>query len=252
MPDSIDVSKLPPDYDAYLGYVDGRWPTGAELIRTFPNAELVLLTVAGTTTAAHGARISSGADDEPGDLTAQSAAAWAGHKLHSEPLSRPVLYASVSAMPELIGQLRLLGIDRSEVRLLSAHYGWGPHICGPASCGEIAIGMDGTQWTDQYPGPFGPIDMSMLADDFFTGSTGLSRTERIVRELGTVQAGMTGEAVKTVQGLCIARGANHLVVDGIFGNQTLSAVKFAQSMVAGMAVDGIVGPLTWPVLLGIA
>jgi hypothetical protein len=38
-------------------------------------------------------------------------------------------------------------ISRSEVRLWSAHYGLGEHICGPGSCGAVPVEVDGTQWT---------------------------------------------------------------------------------------------------------
>ena len=36
MQDSIDVSHLTPGADAYLGYVDGRWPTFDALKARFP------------------------------------------------------------------------------------------------------------------------------------------------------------------------------------------------------------------------
>jgi peptidoglycan hydrolase-like protein with peptidoglycan-binding domain len=253
MPDSTNVNNLPAGYPAYLGYADGAWPTAKVLEGMFPDAQLVILTVTGQT-AAHGARVAPGTDAEPGDLTAASAASWA----YKQPKgNRPVIYASVEGqdgygMNDVRDALAALGVPRSAVRLLSAHYGAGEHICGPHSCSLIDVDMDGTQWTNQWimtSLPRGPlIDMSTLADDFF--GPVLTETERLVTELGTVQSGMTGAAVKTVQGLCVARGAD-LAVDGIFGGQTLSAVKFTQSL-GKVTVDGIVGPQTWPVLLGVA
>jgi peptidoglycan hydrolase-like protein with peptidoglycan-binding domain len=60
--------------------------------------------------------------------------------------------------------------------------------------------------------------------------------------------------VKTVQALCNARllptAGPALAIDGVFGVRTLNAVRFLQD--GKVPVDGIVGPATWPVLLGVA
>ena len=56
-------------------------------------------------------------------------------------------------------------------------------------------------------------------------------------------------AVRTVQGLCVARG-HAAAVDGDFGPLTKSAVEAVQSS-ARISVDGTVGPQTWPALLGV-
>lgn len=252
MPDSTNVNNLPVGYLAYLGYADGNWPTAKALEAMFPDAEHVILTVTGGP-AAHGVRVSPGTDVEPMDLTASEGARWA-----SGQAGRPVIYASVQGadgygMGDVLQALASLGIPRAAVRLLSAHYGSGPHICGPDSCKLIDVEMDGTQWTDSFEVKISDddivnVDMSMLADDFFGPAQ--SETERLVTELGTVREGMTGAAVKTVQGLCVAR-SHPTTVDGVFGPETTAAVRAIQ--VGGkIAIDGIVGPQTWPVLLGIA
>lgn len=251
MPDSIRVNDLPPGYPAYLGYADGQWPTAQALAERFPTAHRVILTVTGTHFEA------DGIDIEPGNPSARDAAFWAEAKFTRQPGFRPVLYASVIGEPgygmgEVLAELAARGIDRGRVRLLSAHYGAGEHICGPRTCGEISTDMDGTQWTNAARGLGGSvIDMSALRDDFFTGSTVLNWTEKMVRELPVVWQGMTGEAVRTVQGLCVARGWTSLVVDGVFGSRTEAAVR-SEQMRGRVAVDGVVGPQTWPVLLGIA
>ena len=241
MPDSIRVADLPGGYPAYLGYCDGEWATAAQLAGRFPLAHRVILTVTGR--ALH----CDGCDIETGDLSATTGAAWLTTKLAASPGSRPVGYASVSVMPAVLTSLRVMGVSRGEVRLLSAHYGQGEHICGPASCGEIALPMDGTQWTDDYDGK--GFDMSLLRDDFF----GINETEAWVRELPVVRQGDTGEAVRTVQGLCNARGFQGapLVIDGSFGWKTQGAVEIIQAD-HKITQDGVVGPLTWPVLLGVA
>jgi hypothetical protein len=249
MPDSIYADHLPPGYPAYLGYVDGDWPTAPELERLFPAAQLVRLTVTGATLEA------DGIDCEPGNVNAGETAAWVARKLAADPHFRPVVYASVQGqvdhgMPWVMSQLAAHGIRRAQIRLLTAHYGAGSHICGPATCKLLGQPADGTQWTNSYStGSNAVIDMSALQDNFF-GSPAQTATEKIVQELGTVGVGETGEIVRTVQGLCVARGAL-ITVDGKYGVQTHSAVQAVQR--AGhIFPDGIVGPQTWPVLLGVA
>lgn len=249
MPDSVVTEDLPAGYDAYLGYGDGDYPTAAELARRFPAARKVILTVTGQTL------MVDGADCEPGNLNAADTRVWVQRRLAVLPAVRPVVYASVRGVPnfgmgDVLAALARNGIGRSRVRLLSAHYGAGPHICGPATCKEIGIPMDGTQWTDEYLTPAGArVDMSMLVPGFFGPAE--TETERIVRELGIVRQGDTGEVVKTVQRLCNGRGMTDLVVDGMFGWRTQGTVETIQ-VDHGLAQDGVVGPLTWPVLLGLA
>ena len=252
MPDSTNVSDLPAGYDAYLGYADGEFANGAELRQRFPAAPLVLLTVTGRTLQA------DGVDIEPGNLNAANARVWVQKKLAADPAFRPVIYASVQGVPnygmgDILARLNGNRISTARVRLLSAHYGWGPHICGPASCKLIDVQMDGTQWTSQSKGlNASDIDMSMLAADFFGApAPALTETERLVTELGTVRPGDTGKAVRTVQGLCQARGMGGVKVDGVFGDITRAEVMQEQNA-ARITQDGIVGPQTWPVLLGVA
>lgn len=245
MPDSTNVANLPDGYPAYLGYADGNWPTAAKLESSFPQAQRIILTVTGATLDA------DGCDVETGDLTPAGGADWCLRKLAAAPKSRPVYYASVSVMPEAIAELGNQLIRRDQVRLVSAHYSphFGAHICGPLTCAWPAVPpMDGTQWTSTFRGVGGSlIDMSMLGDGFF----GPDWTEKLVQELPMLGAGSTGDHVRTVQGLLIARGYHKVAVDGIFGPDTTAGVKMEQ-LQAHIAQDGIVGPQTWPVLLGIA
>lgn len=62
-----------------------------------------------------------------------------------------------------------------------------------------------------------------------------------------VQYGATGAAVRALQAILNAYGAN-LVVDGSFGPLTYGAVRTFQ-MKNGLEADGSVGPLTWGKLL---
>jgi hypothetical protein len=254
MPDSVRVPDLPPGYPAYLGYADGDDPTAAELAGRFPDAHRIILTVTGSTIDC------DGIDCEPGNANAAMTRVWVQRKLKADPGARPVIYASVIGqpnygMPDVIAALTRNGIGLDQVRLISAHYtsAQGNHICGPDSCKAIKTPMNGTQWTDSYRTAQGTlVDMSALQDNFF-GSPPQSGTEKLVKELGTVGPGDTGNDVRTVQGLCNARalGGKPLVIDGEFGPATESDVLGFQHA-AGITVDGIVGPQTWPVLLGVA
>ena len=161
MADSITPANLPGGYDSYLGYVDGMWPTATPVRLRFPGARVVSLTVLG------GDHIADGCDIENGDLSPKSGAAWVQRRLAAGAV-RPVVYASVSIMAAVLGELALRNVGRASVRLLAAHYGAGAHICGPGSCNLIYRVMDGTQWTDSAPGAGSShIDASLLQNDFF-------------------------------------------------------------------------------------
>lgn len=72
--------------------------------------------------------------------------------------------------------------------------------------------------------------------------------EELMSKLPELRQGSKGPDVRTVQGLCVARG--HLVtVDGVFGPRTAAAVRSVQAA-AGITQDAVVGPRTWPALMG--
>jgi hypothetical protein len=160
MQDSITVANLTADADAYLGYVGGRFNTWAALQARFPRARLLSTAIAADEDA-------ECCDREPGDLAASEIAGWVKRQM-ARGVHRPVVYASASNMPACLVALAVAGLTRADVRLLSAHYDAGKHICGPATCRLVTVAMDGTQWTDQAPGANGSrIDESILNDDFF-------------------------------------------------------------------------------------
>ena len=63
----------------------------------------------------------------------------------------------------------------------------------------------------------------------------------------TISPGATGEAVRRLQRALRRTPDLALVVDGVFGAATETAVKEFQQD-AGLTVDGVVGPLTWAAL----
>jgi hypothetical protein len=79
---------------------------------------------------------------------------------------RPCLYTSVGNMDALVTALGRARISRAGVRLWSAHYGQGKHICGPGTCRLTRHACDGTQWTDSALGR--SLDQSILLSDFFS------------------------------------------------------------------------------------
>ena len=63
----------------------------------------------------------------------------------------------------------------------------------------------------------------------------------------TISLGATGDVVRRLQRALRRTPDLGLTVNGTFDSQTQSAVKEFQQG-AGLAVDGIVGPLTWNAL----
>ena len=244
MYDAIDNSQFPPGAQAYAAYVNGNLadqPNYFHVVAAFPSAHHLSITLfpgahANVLDVEGGA---SGPADVPGWITWQHASgAW-----------RPGIYASASTMEAgVLPALSAAGIARSSVRLWTAHYGLGEHICGPSSCGQLSIDADGCQWTETAMGR--DLDQSLLLPDFFgtpKPSPAATWTEKIMQQLPEVKQGATGNVVRTVQGLCVARG-HAVTVDGSFGNLTRAAVAACQK-VAGIAEDGIVGQSTWTVLV---
>lgn len=242
MPDAAESPALPAGYAAYASYVDGGigdQPNYARVTAAHPGAHHLSIALFAHDDA-------DCLDVEPGAASPGDVPGWVSRQA-TRGVKRPVVYASVSTMKDEI--YPLVAHAPGALRLWTAHYGAGEHICGPHSCGQLPVDADGTQWTDAFHGPNGVVDMSLLADDFFGTTPARSITSEVPVQLPTVQAGASGAFVRTVQGLCVARG-HQVAVDGAFGPATEQAVKVVQA--AGkVTTDGVVGPKTWPVLLGV-
>ena len=159
MYDSIDVSQIPSDAAAAAGYVGGNWPTLVTLQRLFPHAHLLPVAIS----AGEDAEM---LDVENGDATIEQAPSWV-RRQEARGVYRPGLYSQASNMGALWLTVQAAGIARASVRLWSAHYGLGQHICGPGVCGYPIPGCDGTQWTQNALGR--NLDQSLLLADFFDG-----------------------------------------------------------------------------------
>ena len=245
MYDTSQNGQFPPDAQAYAAYVDGGagdQPNYQHVVSAYPGAHHLSIALF----ADHDA---DALDVEPGASAPADIPGWYSRQV-ARGIQRPVIYASASTMnDEILAVLSLAGIPRAKTRLWTAHYGAGEHVCGPGSCGDLCVGADGTQWTDNAMGRV--LDQSLLLGDFFgpAVSTGLNWTELIVQQLPELSQGATGTYVRTVQFQCGERG-HAVTVDGSFGPLTTAAVRDIQAA-ARITADGTVGPQTWPALLGV-
>ena len=251
MYDSVDISQIPADAAVVAGYVNGNWPTYASLAARFPNARRVSIAVTASADADF-------LDIEAGDASVAQAAGWYARQ-RARGCQRPGFYASASTMAaDLIPSYQAAGIARGAVRLWSAHYGDGAHICGPSSCGLLPFAADGTQYTSSALGR--NLDASLLAASFLDGTPAPTWQEAMMSALPTISTTQNSDDehlphwyVHRVQ--LIINGIFHaspqLTVDGSYGPATAAAVAKIQTG-AGLVADGVCGPATWPVLVGTA
>lgn len=158
MYDSVTITEIPAGARAVAGYVGGNWPTFRGLVTAFPRARRLSIAIAASEDA-------HCLDIEPGDATVNEAVAWVRRQL-SRGVKRPCVYASASQIDGLVAALEAAGLHRSQVRIWSAHYGRGRHLCGPATCGEVrSISADATQYDNRALGR--NLDVSVLRRDFF-------------------------------------------------------------------------------------
>lgn len=163
MYDSVTIDQLPPGAPAYAGYVDGAYANVTEIRAQHPAAHILTIAVFPE----HDADC---LDVETGDATPADTPAWVQRQL-ARGVNRPVIYCSASIVAEVLDILAADGISRPQIRLWSAHYDAGQHICGPSTCaytvpgGQVITACDGTQWTDTALGR--NLDESILADTFF-------------------------------------------------------------------------------------
>jgi hypothetical protein len=98
-------------------------------------------------------------------------------------------------------------IGRSTVRLWTAHYGLGQHICGPGSCGALNVEADGTQWTSSALGRV--LDESELQANFFTTSP----TNGAIAE-AELQSGQLNTGKNAPTNIAVAPGTAHHIAFG--------------------------------------
>lgn len=150
--DSIYVAQIPATgMDAVAGYVGGRWPTFADLVKRFPNLPALSIAV---TSQQDGQCL----DVETGDATPALVPGWLDRQAQLHPDRTPIIYCSASWIPAV-----RTNAGGRKYLLWSAHYGKGPHICSPSVCGYQQA--DATQWTDK--GPNGEtVDQTVMSPEF--------------------------------------------------------------------------------------
>ena len=254
MYDTDTNESFPDGADAYAAYVDGGigdQPNFEWIVERFPGARHVSIAL----DPRHNADF---LDIENRAATVGSAAGWYARQ-RARGVTRPGFYASASLMAaELIPSYQAAGIARGAVRLWSAHYGDGAHICGPSSCGLLPFAADGTQYTSSALGR--NLDASLLAASFLDGTPAPTWQEAMMSALPTISTTQNSDDahlphwyVHRVQ--LIINGIFHaspqLKVDGSYGPATAAAVAKIKTG-AGLVADGVCGPATWPVLVGTA
>jgi hypothetical protein len=180
MYDAVTIENIPGSATVVAGYVDGTKvrPNFKPLCENFPHATHLPIAVFAHDDA-------DCLDVELGDARPDQVPDWY-HRQKARGVARPVIYADLTRMKQVLDVLSAHNIARSSVRLWSAHYPesldklqalgkeqlealnnrWA-HICGPHpdGCGQIGIAMDGTQFTNWAHSK--SLDQSLLRDDFF-------------------------------------------------------------------------------------
>lgn len=139
--DSIDATQLPPGFDLYAGYVDGRWPSWGAICARFPEKPVISITVYATGRAFC-------LDVEQGDATPQQAPGWVSRMRGLGELE-PMVYCSLAAWTEVRNAFYQQGVAEPQY-WIAAYPGNGPALY-PESVGH--------QWIDR-----GGYDESVMAD----------------------------------------------------------------------------------------
>lgn len=153
--------NFPPGFAVYAGYID-----------VVAGAHTASYSAAVTVARSEGARALSITTDsnfeadifdiESGAESVTSAPAFFAKRT----TPRPILYLSVVTVNHLVTVMEAHKITLHQYRILSAHYDWGRHFCGPKTCGYCTFTCAGTQWSGTAGGPH-TYDLSILRGTFF-------------------------------------------------------------------------------------
>lgn len=151
--DSVTPADIPmTGMDAVLAYVNGRYNTLAAIRQRYPHLPILTCSVNSSGNA-------QCLDVENGDATPADVPGWLDRQKTLKKTEIQIIYtpaSQISAVRAHAGSRRYL--------LMSAHYGAGPHICGPRTCGYPQA--DATQWDDH--GPHGEhYDRTLMSAAFF-------------------------------------------------------------------------------------
>ena len=218
--DSVTPARLPSNATLVGAYMDGIYANVTAVRQQCPHATIVVITVFGHP----GANV---IDCENGDATPEEAALWAANEIAAG--RKPTIYMNDSTWPEVQQHVAAHNIT-GKVSYWVAHYD------GVANIPAGAVAKQYQERTDQN------LDYSLAADywpgvDHSSQATPVRPTNPHPRPTSTLQQGSTGPGVQWVQ------WELSIPDDGNFGPQTKGAVMGFQH-VHGLAVDGVVGPMT--------
>jgi len=258
---AVEAGRITTNTYAIAGYVNGARANWPAIVAKYGRSGMYLLSIDVQAYPPAGAQC---LDIESGDATIGQAAKWfketqAAGKAARDLRWYPKLYVSAGNAASLIATMATAGIGREEYMLWTAHYGWpgGAHICGPDTCKYPQA--DATQYTSSYDGV--SLDASLCYGYFFSGPPSIAPvtpaappappkpavlTADAWAASATLQNGNTGDAVKVLQILLRnsgIEGVRGITVDGLYGPQTLTAVRNFQAA-KSLSVDGIAGPKT--------
>jgi hypothetical protein len=155
--------------EAIAAYGNGSYANFKAAKKEFPHAHVLEIDVSGQ-------GIGNAGDFEIGDMAVSHAGKWAKGRIEAG-VHRPVVYFSVSSWEAIMHSLKGAGLERSDVRIWTAHYGKA-HICS-AACGFGVTGhANATQWGNpktkgSLPSPYAGrnVDVSTTDDHFFGGGS---------------------------------------------------------------------------------
>jgi peptidoglycan hydrolase-like protein with peptidoglycan-binding domain len=222
MYDSVTARDIPGDATIVGGYVDTKFAWSPVDWDRFPTAAKIRIAIS--------ARTNEGneLDVEPGAASPDEAAAWVNMRIAAG-LQKVSIYMNRSTWPRVQAVINNAGLQDWVVYRV-------------AEWNRTAHSIPGA-WAVQYQSPStgapGHYDLNVVDDLnwLHLPLTGLT----VDRELLLASPNMTGEDVRFVQGHVGA------TPDGVFGSITAGLVRRFQAE-HHLAVDGIVGPMTWKAL----
>jgi hypothetical protein len=230
MYDSTTASDIPEDAPCVAGYVDGNYKWSDADWERFPDARKVRIAVFAST------NDGDCLDVENGDATVDQAPVWV--RLRREAGVDPACYTSASNWQHLRGAFSTAGV--AEPHWWIAQWDDDPTVPPGAVAKQYAN-------PDQSGGHY---DLSEVTDGFAwpPGKAPAPPQPLPPKEIDVqvpqLREGARGGPVVMIQATLNAKDNANLATDSIFGPATDAAVRSFQSM-HGLAVDGIVGPITW-------
>jgi hypothetical protein len=201
MYDTTLNDQFPRGAQAYAAYVDGslgNQPNYAYIVTAFPTAQHLSIALYPSDNA-------DVLDVEPGAAGPGDFPAWYERQVRRG-VQRPCVYANVSTMDgSILPTLSQAGIPSANVRLWTAHYDVGEHICGPDACRMLSVNADGTQWTPNAGGLV--LDQSLLLENFFSSNPAVTTEAEL-------QSGQLNAGKRAVTAITVPPGTAHHIAFG--------------------------------------